>query len=215
LRSKTIEARKGHSLFSYHYKTFNGKCSDPSEFKKLCAENFRTACFTEVPLKELNHLTKKRPYGNVKLSNYGIVFRRSFVLRKGGGPAIYTNGLRADSLSETLKEKFSSELSGIARKCKKHWGDEIRNLAKFWGLFNTMKYTYDFTWEREWRYIGNFEFELEDVVAIVAQNKNEFLNELKIQDNTLHDEIFNLRIPIVNPTRSDSLKKWDSSQMTS
>ncbi|HIF9115499.1 TPA: abortive infection system antitoxin AbiGi family protein [Photobacterium damselae] len=212
LVGKKIEARKSHSLFSYHVKNFNGKCSDIGKFRGICNRKFRSVCFTETPISDIKFLTTKRPKNtNVKLTNYGIVFNRRYVIKQGGNPAIYCNGYHRNSLSEALKQKFTTELEKIAKQSQKHWETQLSEFASFWGLFNTMKSNYDYSWEREWRHMSDFSFQIEDVGGILVNNKRLFKSVCDMKNEKLYKTILDYDIPIINPSRISDIEQWTSS----
>lgn len=206
-----IEARKSHSLFSHHVRNFSGKCANIEKFKAICNQQFRSVCFTETPISEIKFLTTKRPRtSNIMLTNYGVIFERKYLIKKGGNPAIYCNGYHKNSLSDALKLKFTSELEKIAKQSQKNWEIELAEFASFWGLFNTMKSSYDYSWEREWRHINEFSFQITDIAGILVQNKRSFKNECDMRNDLLYQTIMDNKIPIINPSQSVDVDMWVS-----
>jgi len=121
-------------------------------------QSFNVACFTEVPLSQLKHLIREIPGRQVKLEPYGFVFTRNFLIGKGAQPAIYINSYGGNAY---LRESVDA----IWETAKKN-----KFKGRIWRLLpfvNAMHEKYDFTWEREWRVLGELSFEMDDVVCVI------------------------------------------------
>jgi hypothetical protein len=125
-------------------------------------KRYSVACFTEVPLTQIHLLTRKIPERKVSLKPYGFVFSREFIISKGAQPAIYINSYSGNLW---LREAADS-LCEIARKN----GFRKGKVWRFLPFLNAMHERYDFTWEREWRVLGDVEFTPSDVVAVILPN---------------------------------------------
>ncbi|MCA9049584.1 MAG: hypothetical protein KDA89_12695, partial [Planctomycetaceae bacterium] len=102
----------------------------------------RSACFTEVPLPEI---IRQSPvldeFSYTRLSDYGIGFKKQWIFDKGGRPVIYCPTIEAELLPDSLKW----------RHCELDY-----NAGR------------DFTWQREWRVLGDVAFGSDDDVVFVV-----------------------------------------------
>jgi hypothetical protein len=106
--------------------------------------NENVVCFTETPVGCIKTADGLRNYTDFqKYSLFGIMVYKEDVHKDGGRPVLY--------LEEEFKEQLPSKIK---------WRHQI-----FEPTFSTVKY--DWTWEREWRMIGNFNFAHRYYEAIV------------------------------------------------
>jgi len=108
-------------------------------------------CFSEVPLHQLSRLADKR-------SKYGIVFRKDFVVHRHGNPILYA--YKGGQLNQSIRS--------LMKASKKDPGSDIWKITPFIdapGAYG--KSTYFFEWEREWRKIGDFNFDTDDVECLI------------------------------------------------
>lgn len=143
----------------------NPYCLFLSEIKKLgpsLSKSFNVVCFTETPLNGLAYITQRMEKRNIELSQYGLVFKRDVIQRAGGNSVFYL-----DTRSESGKER-----------CRALWecyrlveslGFKQHPFCSFLPLINKIGDYNDFSWEREWRIIGNFRFEQSDVFLGLAK----------------------------------------------
>jgi hypothetical protein len=120
------------------------------------AELFQVVCFTEVPLSELNYIVQTMEGRTTELSSYGLVFKKEVVTAHGGNPVFYIN-----TRSQEGKERCDY-LWECFREAKKK-GFEDNGASSFFSFVNKVNDRVDFSWEREWRIVGDFQFELSDV----------------------------------------------------
>jgi hypothetical protein len=192
LKAKTIEARTPHCLFKAD---IEGRLS----FDEGLRKKFRTVCFTETPLSQIRHLAADMPDRNVHLKPFGLVFKRSTVLEKGGSPAIYINGAGTKH-REMLLRRFRSDFRDITttQQVKEKHGEFSAALVSHYALCNLMSDWHDFSWEREWRFCGNFNFKYYEIVAILVDGTLKFKN--RIQDEFPTEIQKHIRkIPLINP----------------
>lgn len=193
LSGQIIEARNYHCLFGPKIK----RMAMTDKLKR----SFKTVCFTETPLNQLNKLVSEEIDRKVKLKPYGLVFWRNFMVNDGASPAIYVNGdgtyLR-DYLISEFNDHFNDVKSYVALERREDFAEEI---IKYYSIINLMSERYDFSWEREWRYSGDYNFEYSNVAAIIAEYPDEFLELCEVE---LSDEVFSYvkRIPIISPAWS-------------
>lgn len=207
LKTKTIEARNYHCLFSPKIRKM--------EISGKLKNSFKTVCFTEAPLNQIKNLVSDIPKRNIKLKPYGIVFWRDKLLDKGANPAIYLNAKGTD-LRDYLIQQFDNQFKEIKtlRKLKRE-DDYYYEIIQYFSLINVINDKYDFSWEREWRFHGDFKFNYRNIVAIVCEDPEglENLCEKKLQEKALK---FIKRTPLISPEWSYeqlieelSIKLWD------
>ena len=128
-------------------------------------ERFSVCCFTEVPLSELDRLTRRIDGRSMQFSYYGIVFLREFLMSKGAQPAIYVNAYDGNT---SLREAADNIYEIAARR--DFGSGRLRRLVPY---LNVMHEGYDFAWEKEWRLIGNLAFIARDIVCVVLAEQGE------------------------------------------
>lgn len=129
--------------------------------KKLCPdeESQRVVCFSEIPLHLLERLAKRR-------GPYAIGFSKKLVVERGGGPIMYA--YKGTGHEKALRDLMKAALTDASsKKAKKIWSltPFVDAPGSYWPS------SYFFEWEREWRSVGNFHFEPEDVAFLVIPEK--------------------------------------------
>jgi hypothetical protein len=163
-------------------------------------------------------LTSKVPGRQIRLQGYGIVFYKNALLEKGANPAIYLNAKGTD-LRDYLLDRFRCDFDGIKslKKFKKEQEEFYRSIIQYYSLINIISENYDFTWEREWRYPGDLDFDYRDLVAIIAEDTDgvEALCEQKLDKSELR---YVQMLPIISPrwnyediVETMSVKLWNHS----
>jgi hypothetical protein len=188
LRQKTIEARNAHCLFHYEFKPFSS----------VLTERFNTVCFTETPLPQIHRLTGTIPGRQIELRGYGLVFSKDAMIAEGACPAVYLNA-RGTELKRYLLSCFRSDFKGIKslKQLKKTEKNYYASIIQYYSLINIISENYDFAWEREWRYGGDFKFRYRDLVAIVAEDPASF--ESRCQESLKPERFKSIeRIPIIS-----------------
>lgn len=118
---------------------------------KNYAESPPCVCFSEVPLHQLKRLADKR-------GSYGIVFRKEFIVARDGGPILYAY---QDTPHAAAMRTLIDKAAGKA-------DDPIWKVAPF--IDQPGQYggsSYFFEWEREWRHVGNLQFDEADPVFLI------------------------------------------------
>ena len=135
----------------------------------------RVVCFTETPLEHIWMICRRIQGRKVDMSNYGIVFRRSWGRERGANPVWYLNMTGdQDSLTNSVDSLVS--LAEADRKAP------IFKLTPFLEQVGPTKtWRKDFSWEREWRIVGHVPFVPDDVVAVLAPEADheEFSDECR------------------------------------
>ena len=152
IKSRRIRAIRPHCLHSDRI---------PERYADRCS----VCCFTEAPLSEVHLITRPIPGRRIRLSPYGIVFTREFLVSKGAQPALYVNSYGGNLwLREAVDKIFDLGVKGNFK---------VGTLWRLVPFLNAMHEGYDFTWEREWRLRGDLSFKPEDVVCVILPEKNE------------------------------------------
>ena len=115
-------------------------------------KKFNVVCFTETPIHQINILLDKAIKKNFKPEPYGLVFTKEYIRKKGGNPVFYVTKKIAHPLWQYLYEPY---VEGKAQA-----PDDI---CKLLALVTVCQERNDFHWEREWRVIGDLEFDLKDI----------------------------------------------------
>ncbi|MGL4260589.1 MAG: abortive infection system antitoxin AbiGi family protein [Afipia sp.] len=141
--------------------TFNRKVKKLPEKTR---RRFNTACFTETPLNQIHLLVQDIPGRSIKLSSYGICFRKDFIVSKGGQPALYINEYDGTWLRECVDAIYEDSV----------FPDKlIKPLWRLLPFVNSMHDGYDFSWEREWRVRGDLTFATKDIVCLILPDTGE------------------------------------------
>lgn len=171
LKTKNIEARNYHCLF--------GPKLNKMKLTPLLKKSFKTVCFTETPLDQIHKMTSETYPRKIRLRPYGLVFWRHQLIKRGANPAIYVNG-EGTNLRDYLISEFDRHFKGVkALKGLSRREAFYQEIVHYYSLVNVIAKNYDFSWEREWRFNGNFEFNYNKVVAIVAEDPDNFEDKCK------------------------------------
>jgi len=107
---------------------------------------------------------------------------------------------RGSDLSNYLLAQFEDAFNGITQlrvlKAKKK--EHFESIIQFFALLNVVSKKHDFLWEREWRYMGDFEFDYRDIVAVIAKKPDEFRKEYAARMRPKAADVLN-RIPHLDP----------------
>lgn len=141
----TILSEKTLKVFNY-YCLFN---SDLESQNTSLQDLFKVVCFTETPIDQINVLLTEVSGRNFKPAPYGLVFKKEYIRQQGGNPVFYVNVNLFDPLWRLYNDAKERHFSLSDNKV----------LA----LVNRCDEQIDFHWEREWRIVGNLEFNLNDV----------------------------------------------------
>ncbi|HTQ39422.1 MAG TPA: hypothetical protein VMJ32_10355 [Pirellulales bacterium] len=144
-RQRTILALRAHCLHAW-------KMTSSQEMK--C----RVACFSAMPLSSIKHIAKPIQCRQIGLEPYGFVFKRNFIIEKGGQEVTNVNSYAGnDAVRASYDRAF--EIAAKNNFTGKLW----RQLP----FVSAMNERYDFFWEREWRVLGNVEFIYSDLVCVI------------------------------------------------
>ncbi len=125
---------------------------------------FKVACFTETPLDQLDHLTKLIAGRKHQLKAYGYVFTRDFLIRAAAQQVTYINeydpfnGVRG-CYDKIFEVAVQNKFKGVS------W--------RILPFISTMRESYDYSWEREWRVVGELNFLYRDLVCVIMPEWDE------------------------------------------
>ena len=123
-------------------------------------------CFTEMPPEGYWTMVQTTPGRRVQLKPYGVVFRKQWAREKGANPVWYIDAtpghhwLINDIKEMVNKATVGEEASGILRLTP-----FFEPMGDWRATGGTVK---EFSWEREWRKVGDLYFALGDLVSILA-----------------------------------------------
>jgi hypothetical protein len=148
LGSRKIEARKPFGIA-------RNAAPDPSS---QCA-----ACFSEIPVERLDRLAARRIPGYPD-GWHGIGFSKAMVIKRGGGPVLYAyfGTPHEIAVRELIQQAQISQMPN----------DPIWRLTPLIDVPGAYKSQYYFEWEREWRHVGDFSFDISDVAFLVMPEKH-------------------------------------------
>jgi hypothetical protein len=95
----------------------------------------------------------------VQLEPYGFVFKREFLMEKPAQSVYYVNSYGEDKGAREAFDKVF-EIAARTRFAGKTW--------KLLPFLSAMHARYDFGWEKEWRHLGDLDFEHEDLECVVV-----------------------------------------------
>lgn len=113
-----------------------------------------SVCFSEIPPHMLERLAERR-------GPYGIGFSKTFVRSRDVSPVWYLD--RGGPLERSLRALIRQALRSPSPA-----SDDIWTITPFIDVRGSYGLsTYEFEWEREWRHVGNFSFEVDDVAFLI------------------------------------------------
>lgn len=190
LKQKKIKAKNPYCLFIHKL--------NQMDFSKVLKKKFNTVCLTETPLTQINMLSANIPNRKIKLKPYGLIFWKDDLLEKGANPAIYINA-RGTKLRNFLLNEFENQFSGVKTLKKFKENDDFYNeIIQYYSLINIISTNHDFSWEREWRFLGDLKFDYKEIVAIIAEDPDSFEKECEREINKNKFKKIQ-KIPIIDP----------------
>ncbi|MGM0332017.1 hypothetical protein [Enterococcus sp. AZ050] len=139
-------------------------CMFNKELSKLSEEyqkEFSVTCFTETPLDRLKVVVKTLEHNNRRFEPYGLIFMKDTQCLESGfgiNPVIYIRQ-KNTSLTKSFWDQFNN------------WKDspnENASFPTFGCLVNHVSSENDFQWQREWRMKGDYHFDYNHIVAVIA-----------------------------------------------
>ena len=139
LNEKTLRAYHYYCLFD----------SDIVSLSNSTQDIFKVTCFTETPIDQIDILLNEVYGRDFKFESYGLVFTKDYIKNKEGNPVFYVDVNMFDSLWKLYNDAKGRNFS-------------LRD-NKVLAVINKCDEKIDFHWEREWRIVGNLEFEYNEV----------------------------------------------------
>lgn len=168
LESHTIYAKNHYCLFE----------SDLKPQHASIRRKFHVACMTETPLNQVKNMFNIEGR-SINFRPYGVIFNKADIEDYYcGSPCIYANG-KNKNMIKSLWAMYNNSKAN-------NYNDGFPEIGALTHMFNKDK-DFDFSWEREWRILGDFVFDPWHVVAIISEDNN-----LKIPDEYSH-------VPLINP----------------
>lgn len=167
-------------LLQRKLRAFSPYCLFNSEIEadKQLKDMFKVVCFTETPLDLVDTLIMPLEGRSLTPQPYGLVFTKEFVKQKGGNPVFYVSR----GLFESLWKVFED-----ARKRNFDCGENC-----LLALVSKCDDKIDFHWEREWRIVGDMDFEYKDVFCGICPEENISEFEGKFDPITFIDPYWNI-----------------------
>ncbi len=144
----------------------------------------KSVCFNETPLSCIKYMLGKLHGRDIELSHYGLVFSKDFLMQKGANPVFYVNTYADQNRKQALIDTIRQLPIDRQR--------EIAPYIDIFGWTNAGGEIYDFQWEHEWRYSGNFGFEWKDIIFGLCED--EYIDEV--------EQLFEKEIRFVSPFMS-------------
>jgi hypothetical protein len=135
-------------LTQHTLKALNYHCFLMNNLKNASTQiqnKYKVVCFSETTIDQVSKLTEEISGRWYSLAPYGLIFTKDFIRGKGGNPAIYVTWPFSDQFRLLMNNGNSDQTH------------------KLLALVNICDEGNDWHWEREWRIVGNLEFNLDDV----------------------------------------------------
>ena len=133
--------------FNYKYCLFGPSLASQSSSLQ---DKFKVVCFTETPIDQIDVLLENVIERDFKLEPYGLVFEKKYIRKNEGNPVFYVTKDIARALYRSL---FDSLLrNDLPPKVTPEQAGKVLALVTVCEEGN------DWHWEREWRIVGNLEF---------------------------------------------------------
>lgn len=142
-------------------------------------EGQRVVCFSETPLDYLSWLVNPGISRRNEYEGYGVAFTREFLLHAGASPIWYINQVASRSGFRWLVHEVNDLIDEAAMPDGRADPEQFANsaiarLTPFiesiwkWSKPGRKTEVKDFAFEREWRFLGDFSFELADVAYVIV-----------------------------------------------
>ncbi len=151
-RLNSILSDKTLKAFNYKYCLFGPNLASQSSSLQ---DKFKVVCFTETPVDQIDVLLEDVIERDFKLEPYGLVFEKKYIREKGGNPVFYVTKDIARAIYRSLFQSL----------CDNKLPDNVtpEQASKLLALVTVCEEGNDWHWEREWRIVGNLEFNLSDI----------------------------------------------------
>jgi hypothetical protein len=134
----------------------------------------KVACLSETPLEHVWMMCADIEGRSRKYKPYGLVFERQLVRKRGWNPVWYLDispghDWLTAPINRLVQDAARGSVAGsdIDPSRLQEW-DIFRVTPFFEQMGNPAGVTKEFSWEREWRHVGDFVFAPRDVAAVIA-----------------------------------------------
>ncbi|MFC9689838.1 abortive infection system antitoxin AbiGi family protein [Kribbella sp. NPDC056951] len=162
--SRTIEARSPFGLAKQH-----------DQLLHRTRATQRVVCFSETPLEHTWMMVRDIHGRQESFTKYGLVFTKAICRRRGCNPVWYLDiSVGHDWLSNPVNRQVDraiaeSTVEGTVDSRRLALQDILRLTPFMEKMGNPNGQRKEFSWEREWRHVGDFSFKsVENVVALLA-----------------------------------------------
>jgi len=155
LKDGMIRARSPVGYFRYGHMRLGTKGRIPWDW-------LRCTCFSETPLYELSGFYRSSFQTGKGYEKYGLAFMQEKVRAKHGNPIFYVdsrNKNRVDSLNKIVAIEDLESIKSLLPLFQ-HFGPRTQGTDEI-----------DYRWEREWRHVGDFAFEKNEVAFGLCPEK--------------------------------------------
>lgn len=153
------------------------------------AKTQQTVCFTETPLEHAWMMCRQITDRSFQFNGYGLAFTKSFARRQGANPVWYLDISqrgrdwltgpvnRLVDAAEALATGDTGATDGSALASA-----DILQLTPFIEQMGPTKGSRkEFWWEREWRHVGRFTFDPDDIVVAFAPENQQAELQAKLR----------------------------------
>jgi len=129
--------------------------------------SMKVVCFSETPLEHVYSLFQDIRGRSTKLSSYGVAFTRETARSRGVNPVWYVDMTpgrtwELSSALDVLRKQAAAAPDGFAS----HPASKILPFVEAMGTWPGGRK--EFSWEREWRHLGDFKFAWDDVALVLC-----------------------------------------------
>lgn len=187
INSKVIIASKCHGFHRDIIWKSGLKSHDLVSFRQFDTVSFTSRLIT------LNKFIQYKRQNQNKFSHifsqFGIVFFSQKIKRNGGKKVCTITDKQKPKPRAATEVAIKKIKSYKYKKCALKASQKI---AKKLFNIDIIGQNYNHTYEQEYRHLGDFHFNLNQIRAILVKNKSEFIATLKTKNQTLHKEITSL-----------------------
>ncbi|MGU3432607.1 abortive infection system antitoxin AbiGi family protein [Actinomycetes bacterium M1A6_2h] len=205
LMDEEIEARNNFGLANNLARTYPVEIQDAGLSQKAC-------CFSEIPLEHAQMMVEEIRGRSRKFRPFGLIVEKECGMTKGLNPVWYLNTRdRTDHLTTPFNRMVSScfehldsggsittEYDGHRNVVNPTRFDVLRLTPFIEQTGPTLTARKDFSWEREWRLVGDFVFRPKEIAGIFAPALEH--ESIRLEIEAISPEWRRRNIPIVAPS---------------
>lgn len=159
------------------------------------AKTQQAVCFTETPIEHAWMMCRQIADRSFRFNGYGLAFTKSFARREGANPVWYLDISQRgrEWLTEPVNrlvdaaEALAAGDAGVTDGSVLASADILR-LTPFIEQMGPKKVgRKEFWWEREWRHVGKFTFDPDDIVVAFAPENQQAKLQARLKEATDDD----------------------------